>query len=45
MGFTIALIEPEAFMFRPNATLTAEGRRRLAVLIVDDGWTIRWVFA
>ena len=28
-------------MSHPNAPLTPEGRRRLAVLIVDDGWTIR----
>lgn len=28
-------------MFHPNAPLTAEGRRRLAVLIVEDGWTVR----
>lgn len=28
-------------MFHPNAPLTAEGRRRLAVLIVEQGWTIR----
>src|SRR5690625_132907 len=41
MGFTIRLINPEGFMSHPNAPLTPEGRRRLAVLIVDDGWTIR----
>src|SRR5699024_2460811 len=41
MEFTTTLIEPEVFMFHPNAPLTAEGRRRLAVLIVDDGWPIR----
>ena len=28
-------------MSHPNAPLTPEGRRRLAVLIVEDGWTIR----
>jgi len=28
-------------MIHPNAPLTPEGRRRLAVLIVDDGWTVR----
>ncbi|MDR7294111.1 IS481 family transposase [Pseudoglutamicibacter albus] len=28
-------------MSHPNAPLTAEGRRRLAVLIVEEGWTIR----
>ncbi len=28
-------------MSHPNAPLTPEGRRRLAALIVDDGWTIR----
>ena len=28
-------------MSHPNAPLTSEGRRRLAVLIVEDGWTIR----
>ena len=28
-------------MTHANAPLTPEGRRRLAVLIVDDGWTIR----
>ena len=28
-------------MFHPNAPFPAGGRRRLAVLIVDDGWTIR----
>lgn len=28
-------------MPQPNAPLTPEGRRRLAVLIVEDGWTIR----
>src|SRR5699024_5063055 len=41
MGFTTTRIEPEVFMFHPNAPLTAEGRRRLAVLIVEDGWTVR----
>src|SRR5699024_7254101 len=41
MGFTITLINPEVFMSHPNAPLTPEGRRRLAVLIVEDGWTIR----
>ncbi len=30
-------------MFHPNVPLTAEGRRRLAVLIVEDGWTVRLV--
>ncbi|WP_022869551.1 hypothetical protein [Yaniella halotolerans] len=43
MGFTTTLIEPEVFMFHPNVPLTAEGRRRLAVLIVEDGWTVRLV--
>ena len=28
-------------MVHPNAPLTPEGRRRLAVLIVDEGWTLR----
>lgn len=28
-------------MSHPHAPLTPEGRRRLAVLIVEDGWTIR----
>ena len=28
-------------MTHPNAPLTAEGRRRLAKLIVTDGWTVR----
>ncbi|PXA75941.1 leucine zipper domain-containing protein, partial [Auritidibacter sp. NML100628] len=28
-------------MFHPNAPLTPEGCRRLAVLIVEEGWTIR----
>ena len=28
-------------MVHPNAPLTPEGRRRLAVLIVDEGWTVR----
>ena len=28
-------------MTHPNAPLTPEGRRRLAVLIVDEGWTRR----
>ena len=28
-------------MTHPNAPLTPEGRRRLAVLIVDEGWTQR----
>lgn len=28
-------------MFHPNAPLTAKGRRRLAVLIVEQGWTVR----
>lgn len=28
-------------MSHPNAPLTPEGRRRLAVLIVDEGWTVR----
>jgi transposase InsO family protein len=28
-------------MTHPNAPLTPEGRRRLAKLIVDDGWTVR----
>ena len=28
-------------MTHPNAPLTPEGRRRLAVLIVDEGWTMR----
>jgi len=31
----------EALMTHPNAPLTPEGRRRLAVLIVDEGWTRR----
>ena len=29
-------------MTHPNAPLTPEGRRRLAVLIVEDGWTLQW---
>src|SRR5699024_12131671 len=41
MVSTITLINPEVFMSHPNAPLTPEGRRRLAVLIVEDGWTIR----
>ena len=28
-------------MVHPNAPLTPEGRRRLAVLIVEEGWTLR----
>ena len=28
-------------MTHPNAPLTSEGRRRLAVLIVEQGWTVR----
>jgi transposase InsO family protein len=28
-------------MTHPNAPLTPEGRRRLAVLVVDEGWTMR----
>ena len=28
-------------MTHPNAPLTPEGRRRLAVLIVEEGWTLR----
>lgn len=28
-------------MVHPNAPLTPEGRRRLAVLVVDEGWTLR----
>ena len=28
-------------MTHPNAPLTPEGRRRLAVLIVEEGWTVR----
>jgi transposase InsO family protein len=30
-------------MTHPNAPLTPEGRRRLAVLVVEDGWTLQRV--
>src|SRR5690625_4583346 len=43
MGFTTTSIvkNRRSSMSHPNAPLTPEGRRRLAVLIVEDGWTIR----
>lgn len=28
-------------MTHPNAPLTPEGRRRLAVLVVEEGWPLR----
>jgi transposase InsO family protein len=31
----------EILVTHPNAPLTPEGRRRLAVLVVDEGWTVR----
>lgn len=37
----IASITQEAFMLHGNASLTPKGRLKLAILIVDEGWTYR----
>lgn len=42
MGFTTNIRpKPEVFMSDPNAPLSPEDHRRLGVLIVDRGWSIR----
>ena len=38
---TLTTITTEVFVTHANAPLTPEGRRRLAVLIIEEGWTIR----
>ena len=37
----LTVLTTEAFVIHANAPLTPEGRRRLASLIVDDGWSVR----
>lgn len=41
MWVTTLTSPPEVFMTHANAPLTPEGRRRLASLIVDQGWSLR----
>ena len=38
---TLTLLTTEVFVTHANAPLTPEGRRRLAVLIVDRRWSLR----
>jgi len=38
---TLTVLNTEVFVTHANAPLTPEGRRRLASLIVDDGWAVR----
>src|SRR5690606_25744321 len=41
VGTTLTSDSTEVFVTHANAPLTPEGRRRLASLIVDDGWAVR----
>ena len=41
MWVTTLTPKPEVFMSHANAPLTPIGRKRLAALIIDDGWSIR----
>jgi transposase InsO family protein len=38
---TLTILTTEVFVTHANAPLTPVGRRRLAALIVDDGWVVR----
>ncbi|CEH08197.1 Integrase, catalytic region [Propionibacterium freudenreichii] len=38
---TLTLLTTEVFVTHANAPLTPEGRRRLAVLVVEQGWSLR----
>jgi transposase InsO family protein len=38
---TLTILTTEVFVTHANAPLTPEGRRRLAVLIVEEGWSVR----
>ena len=41
LGYHTQFLATEAFVTHANAPLTPVGRRRLAVLIVDEGWSLR----
>ncbi len=41
MGYHTHAIEPEVSVTHANAPLTPEGRKRLALLITRDGWSVR----
>lgn len=41
MDYHTRIRTPEVFMPHANAPLTPEGRRRLAILIVEEDWPIR----
>jgi transposase InsO family protein len=38
---TLTFVTTEAFVTHANAPLTPEGRRRLSVLVVEHGWSLR----
>lgn len=41
MGYHTQIVAAETLVTHANAPLTPEGRRRLASLIVDEGWAVR----
>ena len=43
MGYHTHVVKPEVFVSHANALLTPRSRLNLAVLVVDQGWSIRRV--
>lgn len=41
MGNHTLFFKTEAFVIHAHAPLTPEGRRRLASLVIDEGWNYR----
>ena len=41
VGYHTQILTTEVLVTHANAPLTPEGRRRLAVLVVEQGWNLR----